>query len=186
MSDKIQFQSSQKKLDDLLFDPPSNPIANCSFLFCPPLNVSATACTFPSSPHSLNSRSKSSSVSLPSPPSDHFTARHTRSVCIHVRPSNRTFFCGTMPSTPRGGLGCPPAKVMVPLVMLERPARMDSVVDFPALHIYNKNQKNNKCVECVYAHPFDPSITKIPVFGISRLRFATAVTSSPPPNHDVP
>jgi hypothetical protein len=139
---KGQFQTKakrKKRLDDLLFDPPSSPIANCSFLFCPPLSVSATACTFPSSPHSRNSRSRSSSVSRSSPPSDHFTARHTRSVCIHVRPSNRTFFCGTIPSTPRAGRGCPPAKVMVPLVMLERPARMDSVVDFPALHTWNRD-----------------------------------------------
>jgi len=59
--------------------------------------------------------------------------------------------------------------------MLERPPIIDKAVDFPALH--GQYEMLNVDSTTSITHPLDPNNTKIPVFGISRLRFETAVTS---------
>lgn len=46
---------------------------------------------------------------------------------------NKTFFWGTIPIVPRGGLDVLPENVTVPLDSLVSPPRIESVVDFPAL-----------------------------------------------------
>ena len=74
---------------------------------------------------------------------------------------------------PRGGCLTPPAKVIEPLVGPINPPKMDKTVDFPALR-----QDQRQC-PLIYdnAYPLGPRRTKIPNFGISRVRSAIAVTS---------
>ena len=58
--------------------------------------------------------------------------------------------------------------------MLERPPMTDKAVDLPALHGCEIMTVD---VTRGVTHPLDPNNMKMPVFGISRLRFETAVTS---------
>ena len=115
---------------NLLLDPPTNPMANCNFLFCPPESVPAFELIFASKSQSRNSCSTSSS---PLELCDHFTALQTRRVCTHDSSENSTFFCGTIPIVPCGGRGTPPSKVTDPFVGLIRPPNIERAVDFPAL-----------------------------------------------------
>jgi hypothetical protein len=59
--------------------------------------------------------------------------------------------------------------------MLERPPIIDKAVDFPALH----GRREMMTIDSTrgVTHPLDPNNAKMPVFGISRLKFETAVTS---------
>jgi hypothetical protein len=173
--------TNKKTRTNARFEPPTSPIASCSFLFCPPLSVSALCVSlFPKS-QSINSCLRSSTGES----SARFTALHTRRVCRQLSCGKRTFFCGTMPSVPCGGRASPPANVTDPLVCPTRPPRTESVVDLPALHIQmvsndtaHTTQRRKDERERTGPHPFDPSSTNIPDLGISRVRSATAVTSS--------
>ena len=113
-----------------LLDPPRSPIANCSFLFCPPESVAAFACIFFPKSQSLNNASRSSSAAELSV---HFTACHTLNVWIHVSSENKTFFWGTIPMVPLGGRERPPSNVIVPRVWPIKPPMTERAVDFPAL-----------------------------------------------------
>lgn len=119
-----------QKSKHVLLEPPTSPIASCNFLFWPPDRVLALDLTLRPRSQSRSSCSTSSSAwEL----SDHFTALQTCRVWRQVSSGNKTFFCGTIPSVPLGGLATPPSKVTEPLVRPAKPPMMDNEVDFPAL-----------------------------------------------------
>jgi hypothetical protein len=114
-----------------LEEPPTSPAASCSFRFCPPLSVEALSWIFFPRSQSRSSCSRSS-CSSPGPfaVTGRLTALHTRRFCRQVRSSKRTFFCGTMPISPRSGRPCRPwpfAKTTSPDDRLRRFPRIDSV-----------------------------------------------------------
>jgi hypothetical protein len=158
---------------DSLLEPPNSPIANCNFLFCPPLKLFAFDPIFLPRSQSLSNPSKSSSGSELG---DHLTALHTRKVCRQVSSGKRTFFWGTRPIVPRGGRRWPPSKMTSPEVWPVRPPTMDIVVDFPALYPIVSRHHSKECLRRAY--PLEPRRTNIPVFGTSKLRLSMAVTLS--------
>ena len=78
---------------------------------------------------------------------------------------------------PWGGTTFPPSNSIQPRVRLSNPPMIDKEVDFPAL-CQKAAQPAVPWYAELFSYPLDPSKTKIPFFGTSKDRSATAVTGS--------